>query len=367
VLGSSALAASGFQDDAPTQTEEAWGAAELAIEPSQAVDGLRTETVTPPAHDTRVPHEPTGPQNSPPTTAAPAPPIARNLPVGVPPVTRQSAHSSAETAAVQGSSIVRPHATGSASPAGESTRTASAPASSAGPIRAADASSSRSPQSVPDKAPIAIASSDQPAARSLFRRGVVVGGADATTPSDPEPGPLPSASTLDAPNLSLTNGADNSLTPLAMNVGPVTRQVGTASATEAPSAGFAGVANMNVIRGASHAEVTLPGLGLLSVTAHDRDLGVEVRLATSHASATEALAPHSLAMEADLKGANIPVRSVDISSGAQDSASGSPGRHLDAQADGQAPDRGSDKRPPSSPPDAAASPAPSEARVRIVL
>ncbi len=107
---------------------------------------------------------------------------------------------------------------------------------------------------------------------------------------------------------------DNSLAASATrNVDPVTSDV-----PGEDSGGRVSATNIGVIRRAAFVEVVLPDLGRVSISAHARAGGIDAHVAASAATVTAVLLPHGLAMEADIRAANLPLLTLDISGAASE-------------------------------------------------
>jgi hypothetical protein len=130
----------------------------------------------------------------------------------------------------------------------------------------------------------------------------------------------------------------------------------------APTPAFASAPNLDVIRRAAYAEVFLPDLGRVSVSAHAHDGGVDVRVAASGSAASNALLPHEAAMAADVRAAHLPLRSLEISWAAADGSAGQ-------QPNGEkhAPARAPEGEDPAASDAPSSSTATKQRRVRIVL
>jgi hypothetical protein len=159
---------------------------------------------------------------------------------------------------------------------------------------------------------------------------------------------------------------DNPLTPTTHST------VGTMTAAPAPGPldrlnVQVSSANLSVIHQAAHGEIDLPELGRVSVSARGGDSGIDVRVAAGRTAATELLLPHAVAMEAEVRSANVPLHRLEISShgllnGSTTDAGTSSRRESGGREPGAAtPSFGTGNRQNSE--DAA----PVRARVRIVL
>jgi hypothetical protein len=183
-----------------------------------------------------------------------------------------------------------------------------------------------------------------------------------STPGDPVT-TIASSSAL-PPAASLAS--DNQLTPVTRDtVGRMTSQASSGSDLATPTSPSGG--SLTVIQQASHAEVEVPDLGRISVSAKSHDGVVDIHVVTGRSGATETLLSHSSAMESDVRSASIPLRRLDFST---ESQVGSEGRGPSASLGGEASSRdaGQEAEPETAADgDAPASVAPVLGRVRIVL
>jgi len=258
--------------------------------------------------------------------------------------------------------------------------TAAVPARSiaAPPVRdaeltASDPTAHPAPEPRPDRAVVESAFAPEPASpiaageARVSRRGSPTA-ADAPTASgviDPTARPAEATSPTMEPLPQATPRPDDSLTPV--NRGTVD---GVTAPDPPPPTSTLSAVNVAVIHQAAHGDLDLAGYGRVSVSARTRGAGIDVHISTDRTEATALLLPHAVAMEAEVRAANVPLLRLEISGATTPGGSS-------ASAEGKlTPEGGASKDPeshpsrdPKAPPVSGVTPATvaQRARVRIVL